>query len=165
MSFTFEMPDSDSYKLLTLYNKLDSVKIPSVYKGLTFPQILASIAYFKSLWSNSSPRIFLIYYQKWNSYFINHHMMFHSMSIRVRLECADSITYSSATWKKVFCFSRIRLILISSSCAQEQINQIQGLTFLLFFPQGLLSINSFRQINVLCLLSRSLVSKMGSFEQ
>ena len=91
--------------------------------------------------------------------------MFHSMSIRVRLECADSITYSSATRKKVFCFSRIRLILISSSCAQEQINQIQGLTFLLFFPQGLLSINSFRQINVLCLLSRSLVSKMGSFEQ
>lgn len=36
----------------------DSVKISSVYKGMTFKQVSASIAYFKSLWLNSSQQIF-----------------------------------------------------------------------------------------------------------
>lgn len=57
----------------------DSVKISSVYKGLTFKQVLASVAYFKSLWLNVSQQIFIIYYHKCNRYFIKHH----SVCIRV----------------------------------------------------------------------------------
>lgn len=56
-------------------------------------------------------------------------------------------------------------VFIRSSCAQEQINQILGLMFLLFSRQSLLSINPFRQINVLSLLPKSLVSKMRRFER
>lgn len=61
----------------------DSVKISSVYKGLTFKQVLASVAYFKSLWLNFSQQIFIIYYHKCNRYFIKHHIMLHSVYIRV----------------------------------------------------------------------------------
>lgn len=74
----------------------DSVKISSVYKGLTFKQVLASIAYFKSLWLNSSQRIFITYYHKYNSYFINHPIMIHSVCIRVSIRSWHVLTAASS---------------------------------------------------------------------
>lgn len=74
----------------------DSVKISSVYKGLTFKQVLASIAYFKSRWLNSSQWIFITYYHKCNSYFINHPIILHSVCIRVSDRSWSVLTATSS---------------------------------------------------------------------